>query len=1660
MPPDQKSEDSEHIGQRVWCKIDTDEDLWVLGTVEQHFQGNVHIRRMHTPPVPSGAIAIPSLIIVPEKEFKDFKPANATDVDHALEQEDLVTMEDPQEWTMLHVLRERYEKETIFTSIGPVLIAINPYKPVDQCKATSIAKLTRLEFEALPAHAFQIASAAYSGLIEAGSAGEPQSILVSGESGAGKTETTKILVACLALVSNSSGAVVESALESGLLLEAFGNARTVYNNNSSRFGKWCAVHFDDAGRMASCSLTAFLLEQSRIVKPAEGERNYHIFYHFLAGASKAERAQWELHDDCLKYTYLQGERTSPGVDDAALWTETTRRMYGLGFASEMQRNALYQQLASLLALGNVTFKKAAGGGSSEKYDCADKKQLHLVARLLEVEPEKLETNLTTRKMVVRGEGVLSHLTEEQCVDARDALAKAVYSAIFDHLVERLNHALGVPNRASVDHHTVATHTDAGKYIGLLDIFGFENFKLNGFEQLCINFTNERLQQFFMDALIKRERAEYNREGILCDHIEYPDNSGQVSLLDDRKQGVFALLDEECRAPNGTEARYVEKMHAAFASKEGLYSKPKFGSQAVGQDLGPEMAKKQFVIHHYAEDVQYTAHGWLEKNRGKLHPDMAKLLTTSRSPLLQMIAPPAEDSSSKAPTVSGVFRASLKQLSATMIATHQHFIRCIKPNPEKVPGRLQGDFVARQLRYLGVNAVVEINRRGYPVKQLFEDFIRKYRCIAFDEPHRLKGERAAVVASLLEKASLPKDGPSGWGTTRTIQIGKTKVFLKPEIVPILEKPRRAARLKASVKVQTYARRRLARRIYAYAHAHDICVTSVRNVLDRPDPDTRAQTIEMRVADAGLVLDELALLQEQAEMSPAIAPILGRCHAKKDALEIELRTLAHGLEAEEEATQELEEVLKATKGTSKEAFLKLKEELAKAHEASQDITEELRVAIRKTEGQVEARFRAMVSEWEAEVQRQAEEREKARRERAVATAQDLQRQVDEAIQEQLAAGADAGALGAIQGAQTPGKRRRGSVFGMFGGGNWSSTSSAPTGSFGKAPPSGGRRSSTTSAASAPSPKPPSPGKQKKRGSIFALTGRTDLHSGLKAVGVEVHNITVRNALDPTAQGKQQLLGCSPTIGIVFSDVNAVSRLISSGTAAADGHLHVGDVVLKIDGVPLDGRKAVDVMDEMQKGDYTFYVVRLKGAPKDEDEELPFGEHSGWVHMTPAKQLFVGGLTAAGPSHKCWGCLQHGVLMLYEETVRGEKRTKKEFPLDGASCKAPPSSKKAAARASLLLSGVRLEGHARINLNQFKPSLAATAGAKASAGSEGGDGAKKGKGPPQPKVMQEYVDRGLFPFKCTWPQKTKDSVIVLAAHTPAERKGWCKAIDGAIKALEDQAPTYGYLQKRRGRGGGLFKFGWSRRWFELLQAKDGVPASFTYYESETADKATPRGVVTLNQHAMLLTSASLAVKSHEHVFAVSSRAEGETKDTTIVLAADTETELEKWTSAIGRALHSFKPKEAPKVQLSHEEALLQKKTLPQLKLTLEYMGVLTHKDCDDKNELVVEIMRQRKVQAASKAKASGDEGELGSKLKKDEERLMHRDVDELRQLLDFMDVEYDRKIDSKERLINLIINQKRIAEAAKSAQRIYRKSSSSHLSRRTDLGGDQPAIDVGDE
>ena len=1646
------------LKERVWIKKDDDDDLHILAWVTSKENGQVVLEREH---LPAGAPkSMSRRIAMDQAAFDKLAKASAHDVaNDSLLCKDLVALEDPSEPTMLHILRDRYEKDCIFTAIGPVLIAVNPYKSVSSCKAATLSKLARMPEEELPAHAFAIANAAYDGLVDS-SPGEPQSVLVSGESGAGKTETTKLLVACLAMVSSSSGAVVEAALESGLLLEAFGNARTVYNNNSSRFGKWCAVHFDERGRMASCRMQAFLLEQSRIVRPAKGERNYHIFYHMLKGANEGERRMWSLLDGPASkaYAYLEGEETSPAVDDHKEWGETQRRLNGLGFAHESQRYALFRLLSAVLGLGNLKFqsKPGAGEGDSEVMEPHDGKLLGQVAVLMQVGAEALDFALTHKTVVVGGDKITVPLQRDGCVDARDAIAKAVYSAIFGEVVDRVNLALASKPANGEAETESRDDYDPDRFIGLLDIFGFENFGLNGFEQLCINFTNEKLQQFFMDALIKREKAEYAREGIEFGHIEYPDNSAQVQLIDDRKGGLFAILDDECRAPKGSDSHYVQRLHDAFAaSKPELYAKPKLGRGAVGADVGSDGQKLQFVVKHYAEDVQYTAFSWLEKNRGRLNAGQAELLATSESPLLQNIAPASAGGEAEAaprrggaaqkqPTVSGTFRASLNSLAATMLATHQHFIRCIKPNPEKVPGKVDGGFMCRQLRYLGVHAVVEINRVGFPVKQTFEDFVRKFRCIAFDKPSLIAESLppSDVCVNLLAVAGLEREGPGGWEATRLVQIGKTKVFLRNEALPILDKPRRLARNRAAACVQKFARRRIASHVRYFVRIHRFGADAVRTVLDRPDPDSKAATIQARIGDAGLVLDELIAVHDQSALPMQLAPSLVRCAQAKDALELELRALAVGLEQEMQAASELDRIANGEgKGSSKESFMALKAATARAHEVSENLTEELRVAIAKTEAQIEERFKAIVAEWEAEVKRQEEQREAERRERTRAIAESMQRQIERSAASKPHDGAS-DRVSAVMHAIDGGKgNRRGSLGGVF--------SKLRRGADGEP-----AEAAAVEAGDLGEISEPSAGGRQRLGSVFALTGRSDLSSGEQVGNVTRHEVKLRNGLDPSSAERKQLLGCSPTLGIHFSEVNAVARLVHSGTVAQDGMIHVADVVLAVDGIPCDGRKVAEILDELQKPTYMLTVGRpeAKRASEKEGNELPVGEHAGWLHLTRARNLFVGGLTATGPSHKSWANLEGGALTLYEERVRGEARVKTVLSLDGAVAKAPPSSKRvsaakeAASNQKYIKGGIGggfRKGSQATEGEMLQLSAAAAAAAKPKAGASG----KKDKAN-QPAVMQELTERGLFPFRLYWPDRPKEQILVLAAHTSAERKGWVKALEMNIKAISDMKPTRGVLHKRKGRNGGLFKFGWSERWFELLQGHEATPPVLHYYEGERKDKGQePKGVIVINEASVLMRSQGLATKQHEHVFTISTQQGAKT--VTTVLACKSANELDKWTAAVDRALHWFKPTElggkTRKRDRTDEEKDLLKKTAVQLQRMLEYMGAQVPVGADQ-DTLVAEVLRQRQLNAfkqhmTTAKDGSGSKGDLHKNLHRDEARLMHRTVDELKALLEYMEVDYGTIVE-KHKLVALVINQKRVDEAASTAQRIYRKASASHL------------------
>jgi myosin heavy subunit len=785
---------------------------------------------------------------------------------------------------MLHTFRLRLERDAIFTNIGPVLVVMNPYKPVPTCAPSSLLEMAKQTSSAsadariLPPHAHSTVVGAFSSMME-GKAGTPQSLLVSGESGAGKTETIKLCMSALANISRSTGSTTDAALESGLLLEAFGNAMTVYNHNSSRFGKWCAVHFGADAKISAGVIQSYLLEESRVVATPAGERTYHVFYYMLAGMPEPLRSQLYLMESPSDYAYLRdGEICAPGIDDKAGWETLTQRLELTGFGEAEQRT-VFELLAAVLSLGNVRFIEAAPGEYTEKpgTDKEDRpgkvagpNALAVVADLLGLKVKDLEAKLISRVLKINGPSSESKmllrqgsvynlaLSPEQCSDTRDAIARAVYVALFDHIISRLNQTLGAANIAP----------GGRRSIGFLDIFGFENFGTNGFEQLCINFTNERLQAHFTDALIRRQQAEWKREGVTCGHIAFPDNAPQLELLDSNKGGVLALLDEECAVPKGSDEGYVSKMHVAFDGSD-IYSKPRRGKGAAlhgGKPGGVHKNDKlMFIVRHYAGEVQYTASRWLEKNRGTLHQDIPALLASSSRPLLaSLFKERAASDETKRATVGASYRASLRALSETMAATQQHYIRCIKPNMQQRPDCFNGQVVSRQLRYTGVAAVVEIQRSGYPISYTHQTFIGRYRCIAFNRPDILakaKNDPKGCCADLLQYAQqLAGDAAPAepWLQSLLAQVGATKVWMRADVLNVLEVPRRAVNGRAATACQRLARGLAARRLFAVAIQHASAVAAVRLCLSKKD-----------VAGAEAALD---LLHSQWERSKAAMAFL--------------------------------------------------------------------------------------------------------------------------------------------------------------------------------------------------------------------------------------------------------------------------------------------------------------------------------------------------------------------------------------------------------------------------------------------------------------------------------------------------------------------------------------------------------------------------------------------------------------------------------------------------------------------------------------------------------------------------------------------------------------------------------------------------------------------
>ncbi|KAH7950507.1 hypothetical protein HPB49_025045 [Dermacentor silvarum] len=627
--------------------------------------------------------------------------------------EDMVKLADLSEAALLWNLKIRYDKEKIYTYTGSILVAVNPYKMFDVYGVDVVNKYQGQILGTLPPHLFAISSAAYSKMSKDS---EDQVIVISGESGAGKTESTKLALQYLAAVNRSpSNLVTEQILEASPLLEAFGNAKTVRNDNSSRFGKYLRLFFRD-GVITGANTTDYLLEKSRIVTQATEERNYHVFYELLAGLSDKDKEKYGLQT-ADKYFYLNqgGAIEMACKDDAEDFRSLLSAMQVLGMSSEEQ-DAIFRILAAVLHLGNVYFHRKPLKHGQEGVQVGSEAEVRWASHLLQLAEDGILSALTTKTTEARGERLTTPLNIDQALDARDAVAKALYSGLFSWLVWRVNQAV------------CQRETARTTAIAILDIFGFEDLKENSLEQLCINYANEALQQFQIRQVFKLEQAEYSRERLSWQPLSHCDNQGALQLIAKRPLGLLALLDDESNFPKATDASFLDKCHYNHALDE-LYSRPR-------------MSSLEFGVRHYAGHVWYSVEGFLDKNRDTLRPDVVQLLISSKLPMVSQMfewrratAEACKTSSKadgrfvtmkpRAPTVAARFHDSLQCLMEAMAQCNPWFVRCIKPNNEKAPMKFDLAVVLEQLRYSGMLDTIRIRKLGYPIRFKFATFSERY-----------------------------------------------------------------------------------------------------------------------------------------------------------------------------------------------------------------------------------------------------------------------------------------------------------------------------------------------------------------------------------------------------------------------------------------------------------------------------------------------------------------------------------------------------------------------------------------------------------------------------------------------------------------------------------------------------------------------------------------------------------------------------------------------------------------------------------------------------------------------------------------------------------------------------------------------------------------------
>ncbi|NXR50917.1 MYO15 protein, partial [Hippolais icterina] len=690
--------------------------------------------------------------------------------------EDMTQLEDLQEAAVLNNIRTRFERQLIYTYIGSILVSVNPYRLYNIYGKEQVQQYEGRALGENPPHLFAIANVAYSKVMDAK---HNQCIVISGESGSGKTEATKLILSYLAAVSQKRSTAPQ-ILEATPLLESFGNAKTVRNDNSSRFGKFVEIFLED-GLICGAITSQYLLEKSRVVFQAKTERNYHIFYEMLAGLPSQQRQRYCLQGAETYYYLNQGGNCEiPGKDDAEDFRRLLNTMEVLNFSLDEQ-NSIFRILSSVLHLGNVYFEKY-------ETDCQEvamvvsATEIRTVAELLQVSPEGLQKAITFKVTETQREKIFTPLTVESAVDARDAIAKTLYSLLFSWLTDRIN-KLVYPRQEALS-------------IAILDIYGFEDLTFNSFEQLCINYANEYLQFFFNRIVFQEEQEEYIREQIEWKEIPFSDNQPCIDLISQKPYGILRILDDQSCFPQATDHTFLQKCHYHHETNP-LYTKPK-------------MPLPEFTIKHYAGKVTYQVHKFLDKNYDQVRQDVLDLFLSSRTKVVanlffghaQVLArqrslmrrSSTRTRRYKAPTVAARFQQSLLELVEKMERCNPFFVRCIKPNNKKEPGLFEADVVKTQLRYSGILETIRIRKEGYPIRIPFLVFIDRYRCLV-DMWSNVIPNGANCVEML---RSLCPVNPCMY------YVGVTKLFLKEQLYQALESKRSRAHHLAALTLQRYAR----------------------------------------------------------------------------------------------------------------------------------------------------------------------------------------------------------------------------------------------------------------------------------------------------------------------------------------------------------------------------------------------------------------------------------------------------------------------------------------------------------------------------------------------------------------------------------------------------------------------------------------------------------------------------------------------------------------------------------------------------------------------------------------------------------------------------------------------------------------------------------------